>query len=469
MFIIVRKGNVLNFFCTAIFYLLSIVSVSGQSIQIKVDGLIADRVILQSYYGSNLVPTDTIPVEGEAIFLENKNYQAGLYRLVLEDPANTALFKTNPSSLDFIISAEDISLHTSFFDPVKSMEVIHSKENSLFYDYLKKNNIYQARLGALLGLLSEYSEKDHFYEALGIETVRLQEEFVDYLLTSAGDREYRFISDYLKFMVEPVYHPDCGMSIGEFMKTNYLDPLDFNSPDLIRSPAISRKIISYLSFYANNKYSQAEQEVEFMLAVDKIMEEVSHNQEVRSFVLDFLVEGFEDLQMENVLVYIADNHLSADCETDNEKILQKRLAGYQEMSVGKPVKNIQLLNEQDELVSLFDIQKDYTLILFWASWCPHCKKLISDLNKWYKTEAQLYDIEIFAVSIDTSKADWEEVVFINDLSWINTLEPKGWDAKVSQQYNLYATPTMFLIDREKKIVAKPLTMREFLKVLKGLF
>jgi hypothetical protein len=37
---------------------------------------------------------------------------------------------------------------------------------------------------------------------------------------------------------------------------------------------------------------------------------------------------------------------------------------------------------------------------------------------------------------------------------------------VAIDYNVYATPTMFLLDKKKNIVAKPITFNELNKVLK---
>lgn len=469
MIFTLQKAISKRIFLIFFYYLLIVLSLNAQDIHIKVDGLLANEVFLQAYHGSDLRTVDTTNVLDEKIYFENKNYPEGLYRIILGNSEDAALFKMEVSAFDFIISNEDISLQTSYFNTVQSMKVIQSDDNVLFFDYQQYNASYRTKLGSLLSLLSDYSDQDQFYPDLRREIIRLQKEYNNKLISMTSDTSHDFIFAYLTFMLEPVYDPDLGISIKDFMKDNFLDPVDFISPALIHSPAISQKILAYLSFYGNREFSQAEQEDEFIKAVDLIMNEVIFDQEVHDFVLNFLIEGFEKFQMEKVLVHIADNHLSGECETDNEKILQERLIAYQEMSVGKLVKNIHLLNEKDEAVSLSDIQNEYTLIIFWATWCPHCNKLISNLSDWYKNEAEQYDIEVFAVSIDTSKADWEEIVYINDLNWINTIEPKGWEGKVSRQYNIYATPTMFLINRKREIIAKPLTMREFQKVLKDLF
>lgn len=47
------------------------------------------------------------------------------------------------------------------------------------------------------------------------------------------------------------------------------------------------------------------------------------------------------------------------------------------------------------------------------------------------------------------------------LSWINCNEQGGWNGNTARDYNLYATPTMFIMDKTRKIIAKPVTFGEF--------
>jgi hypothetical protein len=43
-------------------------------------------------------------------------------------------------------------------------------------------------------------------------------------------------------------------------------------------------------------------------------------------------------------------------------------------------------------------------------------------------------------------------------------DPKGWGGRVASDYYIYATPTMISVDKERKIIAKPLTIEELQKV-----
>jgi thioredoxin-related protein len=75
-------------------------------------------------------------------------------------------------------------------------------------------------------------------------------------------------------------------------------------------------------------------------------------------------------------------------------------------------------------------------------------------------------MEILAVSIDTSRSEWTGFIKEEKLDFLNASELKGFDSKSADEYNIYATPTMFLLDREKKILAKPISYRELEQVLR---
>ena len=85
---------------------------------------------------------------------------------------------------------------------------------------------------------------------------------------------------------------------------------------------------------------------------------------------------------------------------------------------------------------------------------------------------ELYDIqkpkrfEVMSVSIDTSRASWTNFIKEQKLNWINVSDLKGFNGKPADDFNIYATPTMFLLDREKKILSKPISLMEMEQALR---
>ena len=54
---------------------------------------------------------------------------------------------------------------------------------------------------------------------------------------------------------------------------------------------------------------------------------------------------------------------------------------------------------------------------------------------------------------------------MNMNEWMNVCDLKGWDGKAATDYFIYATPTMFLVDKNRKLIAMPKTIEELKKIL----
>jgi len=107
------------------------------------------------------------------------------------------------------------------------------------------------------------------------------------------------------------------------------------------------------------------------------------------------------------------------------------------------------------------------LLVFWASWCPHCLTVLPEIKKLYEND-DVADFEVVAISVDTSANDWKAEIKKGGFNWINCSDLNGWNSKAADDYNIYATPSMVLLDKEKNIIEKPITKNELKKAIKAL-
>ena len=227
------------------------------------------------------------------------------------------------------------------------------------------------------------------------------------------------------------------------------------------------KAISYLSIYSNNRLPQKQLEAEFIKAVTIMLGAASVNPEVFKFWLDYLVGGFDKYHFDEVITYIADNFQDPyACEDQPRKTaLQKKLETFKKISIGKTAPEISAPDKNGQPVKLTAINAEYTLVVFWSSECPHCTAMMPKLKEYYDNQKPKR-FEVLTVSIDTSRAAWTGFLKEQKLTWLNVSDLKGFNGKPADDYNIYATPTMFLLDRQKKIVAKPNTARELDQALR---
>jgi thiol-disulfide isomerase/thioredoxin len=111
------------------------------------------------------------------------------------------------------------------------------------------------------------------------------------------------------------------------------------------------------------------------------------------------------------------------------------------------------------MIELNKKNAEKTLIIFYESWCPHCQKLLPEIYNLYKNQKEK-KFEVIAVSIDTARTDWLKFIKANNLDWINVSDIDGWNGQSVTDYYIYATPTIFLIDRERKVISIPKSVEE---------
>lgn len=432
------------------------------SITANISGLPVNKIVLTRVHGDDLYTIDSlIATQSNFRFILPKDSPVGLYRLIL-GKTKRAEFMGGPSqSIDLIFNKENIVFSSSFNYPIDSLIIIESEENKIYHSFLDEFNQLEYRIQQIYALLSNYPKNTDFYSRIVAEfhdIQKMESQLID-------ETSLRFPNTYASRLIRNYKNPfldgkQTEMERVIYMREHFFDHLDFTDSLLLNSNIYTKKIIDYLSLYRNPNLVQSEQEDLFIQAVDKILSETNQDRDVYGFILDYLIKGFEKFKFEKVLTHIADNWLGENCETDNKSLLLKRVEFYRKMAPGNIAPDIIIKDINGEMAVLSQQDHEYAVVLFWATWCPHCKSMIPELQKWYNEERTV-DMEIFAVSIDTSKTEWQNFVLGNQLPWINCNESEGWNGKTATDYNLYATPTMFIVDKNRQILAKPITFYEF--------
>ena len=160
-----------------------------------------------------------------------------------------------------------------------------------------------------------------------------------------------------------------------------------------------------------------------------------------------LFKYFEKRSLISVAAHLANKLLS-----EKQFILNDSLANsmqkYVALKVGNLAPDIQLSKGK-----LSDINKP-VLLVFGASWCPHCATekiaLLKEYNKWQKNKT---NIEVVYVSLDTDKQAYDAA--FKNTPWQNYYDFKGWDTEAAKDYFINGTPTYVLLDKDLKILVHP--------------
>ncbi|HEX8039728.1 MAG TPA: thioredoxin family protein, partial [Chryseosolibacter sp.] len=116
----------------------------------------------------------------------------------------------------------------------------------------------------------------------------------------------------------------------------------------------------------------------------------------------------------------------------------------------------------------------YTILYIFDPDCGACKKETPKLVDFYsKTK---FDIEVFAVSADTSMAKMRDYIRDMHMKWITVNGPRTYVGPYQDLYDANTTPTLYVLDNRKMIIGKKipsekledfLTQYERIQRLKG--
>jgi peroxiredoxin len=431
----------------------------SQQIDITVKNLKVESAILSSLSGETVTQIDSLTSSGEGRFVfslhQEKNHP-GLYRLSFD----------NKRWIDFINDNEDVTITTDEENILDSMRIFSPESNRLYYSFQKMNKQYKAKSEILQLVLARYPKEDAYYKTTQSTIRQLQQEYSEFIAASQRNPK-SFVARYISSSRLPIVDLEMPLEKQlEFLKTYALDNVNFDDDGLIYSDVFTNKAIEYLMLYRNPQLPKELLEKEFNVAVDTILNKAKVNQTVYQHLTKYLIDGFRKFGFEQNINYILDNYVIKDdlCLDEKEgSSIQRMIEQKKQLPIGSIVPDISLLDSSGILTSLQSFDAERILILFYSSLCPHCKTMIPKLHEFFLSKKESR-FQVFAVSLDESRGDWLNFIRTNNLTWLNVNDLKGWSGDAASAYFIYATPTMFLVDKERKIIGKPMTVEELQKL-----
>ncbi len=419
------------------------------SIQVRVDSMPTKKAYLFDYVGMNrnMVDSAKAAADGSFSFTLPAKAHPGLYRIVV-----------GPEQFwDIIFNREQIRMRTSFSSIIDSLKVYESKENKLLNDYMHYFLEIQRKGDLLQRIAVLYPASDPFHQAVLNELKKVRNADPEKITREIAEKNPdTYVSNFLKMELSP--RVPAGIDPKDEMKyvlDHFWDEVNFKDTSQMYSPALVNKVRTFFTLYPR-AYPPATREAAMKQGLDKLMSAVSVNEVLSQFLLEDIAQWAERSDLDDFFTYLTENYLAqASCTDDSKKSGFKELVeAYQKTAPGKQVPEIVIPRDNGGALVMSEIPSRYVLIIFWASWCPHCNDMLPDLNRVYQ-EYSRKDLEVVAISVDTSKKDWQDAIKKYGLLWINWSELKGWDCSIAYDYGIRATPTMILVDRTRTVIAKP--------------
>ena len=454
-----------------LFILLSIVPAlsfgqlkNGYEIDITISDLQDSTVYLAYHLGDKQFIKDTIKLDraGHGIIRGQETLPQGIYMIVLP----------GRKYFELLVSAnQHFSLSCAFKDYFNTLKFIGSEENSAFVDYQRKWITMQQRSNLISKRIQNNKQNTDSLKILGSLQRHQEENMKSYLKSVIKANEGNFLAVLVKGLL-PIDIPDFPIPIGfanpdsvrwvmnyNYNKNHFFDNIDLNDERLLRTPLLYARLDAFFTNVLIQSSDTINKEI------DKLIKKCSGNYKMFQFISVYLFNHFRESEImghDAVIVKLADDiYLSgkADWVTKEFKDdLRKQVDLIRPNLIGKKAENMVMDSYKGVFVSLYDVEKDFTVLYFWEPNCGHCQEATPKLKVYYDKPKD-YSLEVFAVCTTSDKAKWTKYIEDNKLTWIN-----GWDPKRSSHfdyyYNVQSTPTVYILDKSKKIIAKKLSVEE---------
>lgn len=430
----------------------------GYEIAISISGLQDSTIYLAYHLGDKQYIKDTINLDkkGYGTFRGAENLLQGIYMVVL--PGRQYFEILMPDDQFFSVSC-------TFSDYYNTLKFSGSDENTSFVAYQKKWVEMQKKASTINKRLQNNKQNPDSVKILS-QNQKVQEETMkSYLRGVVNENKGNLLSVLVKAMLPVetpeiklpavIENPDSVRWIRTYLynKDHFFDNIDMTDERLLRTPILQARLNAFFT----NVVIQAPDSIN--KEIDRIIKKVSKNNNIFQFIAVYLFNHFRESEImghDAVLVKLADDiYLSGKADwvsAEFKEDLKKQIDLIRPNLIGKKAQNLIMDSYKGIFVSLYDVEKEFTILYFWEPDCGHCKEATPKLKAYYD-KAKNDGVEIFSVCTTSDRDKWAKYISDNKLTWIN-----GWDpdrrTNFSYYYNVQTTPMVYILDRNKTIIAK---------------
>lgn len=400
-------------------------------------------VILYQLKGTKQLYITNVTIEKGAFSIDfPDNAEKGIYRLLYS--------QQNGGYVDFIYDNKSVALKFNPENPFETVSFINSEENETYKEYLIKSEIKQQKLDSLqfvfFNVKDEKSKKE-LADNYTIARTNFNEFQKKYELITEENLSNHFIKSRNKY-----YAPNLIKTQQEYLnsiKLHYFDFINFKDKELLNSTFLSEKIVEYV-FYLNGS---EDVEVQNKLYKNAVQEAFSKVEEVhlKSELITTLLYTFS--QIENIVLidFLTENFYNKLPEEVKNKTIISKVQEKVKLAIGRIAPEISWKeNNSEKKLSELTIADKY-IIVFWSTDCSHCLDEIPQLYEYTKDKA---NIHVIAIALEKDEVGFNYYT-PNFEKWTNILGLHKWENSISREYQINSTPTYFVLDSTKKIIAKP--------------
>ncbi len=454
-----------SFFHSFILSFFYLVSHAQYRIEGQIKGLAGgDCILTYNYISASYYTKDTatVDVNGKIVFDGSKSLPQGIYQLVL--PSRKSIVQL------IIGKAQNFSFSVDTLDVIGTMKIKGSPDTERFYEFQQVMKNYEADAKKIQE--SKPADADKKMKAIQDKRKIFYDKFMK-------DNEGRLVTTLFKAAADPEVPTPPKLPNGKndstwafnYYKKHFWDNYDFADERLLRTPFLNQK----LERYVRDMTVQTEDSI--MKTADFVIKKAidGKQQDAIFSTIMFITREYENAKIigtEGVFVQVSEKYILTGVmplsDTSSRKAYRDRIAVLKPLLTNKIIPDLGVQAEKGNMVNIHDLRGDYNVVFFYSPSCGHCKESAPKL-KAFQDKYKDKGVSVMTIATEGNEEDWRK--FIKEYKWEGMANGFGGvvsrTVEYKKDYDVFSTPTIYVIDKTHKIIARRLSVEDiepFMKV-----
>jgi thiol-disulfide isomerase/thioredoxin len=374
----------------------------------------------------------------------------GMYRIV---------YRTKGQGyIDFLLNQENVRFS---FHP-------NHPESSCVFEFSEENTLYQNYLTGILGAQHQLDvlQATYFrtpreaskatYKRILKNLNEIQDRFEK---ESQGTLAYHFIKASQRYNAETIV--TAPQTYMQLIQTHFFEHIDFEDVILQSSPFLIDRTRDYI-FHINYSQRKEMQKQLYKEAIDHLLK-LPKQATLKRDLIAVLIKDFLSLEEVGMVKYLLEKHFSILPVELQDNDFKKETLAKLALSIGGLAPEIEWEEKgvKQQLSKLNTAKK--TIVVFWSTGCSHCQRELPEMYQYLKNKK---NTAVVAVALEDKAKKWKKTIKHFN-GWYHVLGLDKWENNIARSYDVVGTPTYFVLDADKKILAKPSKLKDLVRVLEN--
>ena len=409
------------------------------------------KVYLNAYTGFFLATIDSVMMDQNGYVAFNTPLKTGMYMLETE----------LGNGFDFIYDGNPVSFMMPNSNDWKSVQFIRSEINTEWLQYqIRKDETFSSQEPLKQIMRDNNKNTEPFLQAKR-EYDSIQNDFHDFtddLLNNNNNYAAKLIRVDRPSLINLDYDFDKQR---DDMIEHFFDDIDFKDTTLIPTNVITTKIIDYLGVVQHSKQSSKGQIFAIIMGVDNVLRLSTKSYAMYKFVFQYLIEGFSHLNLYDVVDYMTrlpyvDNMNLTGIQYEELNTITENNC---KVRIGDQAPEIQGNTLFDKYFDLYSVDNEYIIVFFWSYSCEHCREMIGDLSTFIQNNP---NYTLVSVSVTGEPKKIKKLIKKYLLEGYFYWDGLEWKSPAATAYAVNSTPSIFILDKNKKILLKPFNINDLI-------